>query len=59
MGLWSESKLKKPIADYDLVELVVYTADYLSSRRDIGMQQDGCDLPTDFPGEDLIKSAAA
>lgn len=58
MGLWTEPAFKKPISDYNLIELVVYTADYLSSRPDIGMGQATCALPTDFPGEDLIKGAA-
>ena len=35
MGLWSPEKTKKPIKEYSLLELAVYTADYLSSRKDI------------------------
>jgi hypothetical protein len=58
MGLWAEPEFKKPITDYDLIELVVYTADYISSRNEIGMPADECDLPSEFPGEDLVKGAA-
>ncbi len=59
MGLWTESSFKKPIKEYELIELVIYTADYISSRADIGMlRQDTCDLPQEFPGEDLEKGVA-
>ena len=58
MGLWAEPEFKKPINQYDMIELVVYTADYISSRNEIGMPEDGCDLPNEFPGEDLVKGAA-
>jgi HD superfamily phosphohydrolase YqeK len=55
MGRWAEPELRKPIPDYSLVELVVYTADYISSRNDIGMpQQDTCDLPIEIEC-DLVK----
>ena len=58
MGLWTEVGFRVPISEYSLVELVVYTADYISSRSDIGMvKQDSCALPEDFPGEDLVKAA--
>ena len=56
MGLWAEPTHKKPIRLYNLMELIVYTADYLSSREDISLPyHDECSLPSDFPGEDLIK----
>ena len=58
MGLWTEPAFKKPISEYSLIELVVYTADNISSRSDIIMAEDTCELPTEFPGEDFIKGAA-
>jgi len=35
MGRWTPEKVKKEITDYSLVELAVYTADYLASRKDL------------------------
>lgn len=56
MGLWTEPDIKKPIAEYTLIELIVYTADYISSRNEIAIPiQDECDLTIEFPGEDLVK----
>jgi HD superfamily phosphohydrolase YqeK len=54
MGLWTEPEFKKPIPEYSLVELVVYTADYISSRSDVAMKQDACDLPKEIE-LDLVK----
>jgi hypothetical protein len=35
MGLWTQERIKKPMADYTPEELAVYFADYLSSRPEI------------------------
>lgn len=35
MGRWTPESIKKEIVDYSLAELVVYTADYLASRKDL------------------------
>jgi hypothetical protein len=45
MGRWTDRSYAKPIEDYTPEELVVYLADYLSSRPDIGTAQDDCELP--------------
>ena len=40
MGRWTPDSRKIPIADYSLMELAVYTADYLSSRKDLTTPKD-------------------
>lgn len=35
MGLWTPEKVRKPLENYTLEELAVYTCDYLSSRKDL------------------------
>lgn len=35
MGLWTPKSIRKDIDQYSLHELIVYTADYLSSRKDL------------------------
>ena len=35
IGLWTPEKVKKPIKDYTLLELVVYTADYMATIKDL------------------------
>jgi 23S rRNA maturation-related 3'-5' exoribonuclease YhaM len=41
MGLWTPASIKKPIINYSLVELAVYTSDYLASRKDLVTPKDG------------------
>jgi HD superfamily phosphohydrolase YqeK len=41
MGLWTPASAKKDIKDYSLLELIVYTADYLSSTKDLVTPKDG------------------
>lgn len=40
MGRWTPDSIKKEIKDYSLYELAVYTADYLSSRKDLTTPKD-------------------
>jgi 23S rRNA maturation-related 3'-5' exoribonuclease YhaM len=35
MGLWTPTSIKKSIINYSLVELAVYTADYMSATKDL------------------------
>lgn len=35
MGLWTPASIKKPIKDYTLLELIVYTSDYMASTKDL------------------------
>lgn len=49
MGPWSEKKIRKDMQDYSQLELIVYLADYISSRPDILTSQDDCSL-------ELVKS---
>ena len=35
MGLWTPASIKKPIKDYSLLELIVYTADYIATTKDL------------------------
>jgi len=35
MGLWTPDSIKKPIKDYTLLELIVYTADYMATTKDL------------------------
>lgn len=51
MGPWTEKQIRIPISQYTMEELIVYTADYLSSREDIAMASD--DFPLDY--EELRK----
>lgn len=41
MGLWTPATIKKPLKDYTLLELAVYTADYMSSTKDLVTPKDG------------------
>lgn len=41
MGRWTPESIKKDIDQYTLHELIVYTADYLSSRKDLITPKDG------------------
>lgn len=40
MGRWSPRKVLKPIEDYSLSEFAVYTADYLSSLKELATPRD-------------------
>ena len=40
MGRWSVKQVAKPIEEYTLLELAVYTADYLSSLKDLDTPRD-------------------
>lgn len=40
MGRWTPDAIKKPITEYSLAELAVYTADYLSSRKAVATPKD-------------------
>ena len=40
MGLWTPESIKKPLADYTLVELAVYTSDYMSATKDLITPED-------------------
>ena len=35
MGLWTPASIKKSIKDYSLLELIVYTADYIATTKDL------------------------
>lgn len=41
MGLWTPDSIKKPLTKYSLLELLVYTADYLSATKDLDTPKDG------------------
>jgi len=40
MGLWTPAKIKKPIKDYTLSELLVYTADYMAASKFVTTPED-------------------
>lgn len=40
MGLWTPESIKKPIKDYTLLELIVYTADYMATTKDLTTPKD-------------------
>ena len=40
MGLWTPEIIKKDIRDYTLLELLVYTADYMATTKDLITPQD-------------------
>lgn len=40
MGRWTPRQIAKPISEYTLLELAVYTADYLSSRKELSTPKD-------------------
>ena len=40
MGRWTPKSISKPIDEYSLIELAVYTADYLSSLKDLATPRD-------------------
>lgn len=40
MGLWTPDSIKKAIEDYSLLELIVYTADYLATTKDLVTPRD-------------------
>lgn len=40
MGRWTPDSIKKDMSEYSLVELAVYTSDYLSSRKDLTTPKD-------------------
>jgi 23S rRNA maturation-related 3'-5' exoribonuclease YhaM len=35
MGLWTPASIRKPIKEYSLLELIVYTADYMAATKDL------------------------
>lgn len=35
MGLWTPASIKKEIQYYTLLELIVYTADYIATTKDL------------------------
>lgn len=35
MGLWTPDSIKKPLTEYTLSELIVYTADYIATTKDL------------------------
>jgi HD superfamily phosphohydrolase YqeK len=41
MGLWTPASIKKPLKEYSLLELVVYTADYIATTKDLVTPKDG------------------
>jgi len=41
MGRWTPASIKKEIKDYSLMELIVYTADYIASTKDLVTPKDG------------------
>ena len=52
MGLWTPISIKKDIKDYTLLELIVYTADYMAATKDLVTPVDNkdeipcqCDTP--------------
>jgi len=40
MGLWTPDGIKKPIKDYTLLELMVYSADYMATTKDLITPED-------------------
>ncbi len=40
MGLWSPEIIKKPLDTYRLIELLVYTADYIATTKDLITPED-------------------
>ena len=40
MGLWTPENAKKPLKDYTLLELLVYTSDYLATTKDLVTPKD-------------------
>jgi HD superfamily phosphohydrolase YqeK len=40
MGLWTPQSIKKPIEQYTLLELIVYTADYIATTKDLITPED-------------------
>jgi len=44
MGRWTPDSIKKEIKEYSLIELAVYTADYLSSRKDLITPEDEIEM---------------
>ncbi len=40
MGLWTPESIKKPLTDYTLLELLVYTADYMATTKDLVTPKD-------------------
>jgi HD superfamily phosphodiesterase len=52
MGLWTPASIKKDLKDYTLLELIVYTADYIAATKDLVTSVDNkdeipcqCDTP--------------
>jgi len=43
MGLWTPQSIKKEIKDYTLLELIVYTADYIATTKDLITPVDNTD----------------
>jgi len=35
MGLWTPKSIRKPLSEYTQLELIVYTADYMSATKDL------------------------
>jgi HD superfamily phosphohydrolase YqeK len=40
MGLWTPQSIKKEIKDYTLLELIVYTSDYIATTKDLITPED-------------------
>ena len=40
MGLWTPISIRKPIKDYSLLELIVYTSDYMAATKDLITPED-------------------
>lgn len=43
MGLWTPKSIRKPLSEYTQLELIVYTADYLSATKDLVTPVDNLD----------------
>jgi 23S rRNA maturation-related 3'-5' exoribonuclease YhaM len=41
MGLWTPQSIKKDLKEYTLLELIVYTADYIAATKDLITPKDG------------------
>jgi len=48
MGPWTPEECRKPLDKYDSLELTLYYADYLASRKMLGTPVDGIIIPEEF-----------
>lgn len=49
MGLWTPESIKKPLKEYSLLELLVYTSDYYSAMKTLALPVDNKLAPDEVP----------